>query len=83
MRRSAPRRRDPRRDRDLQRRERRHHHRGHTTASGNQQLAGVKLTPPNGGNASGSALFGVAGGSQLYVDVKLNGLKPAPKGRRT
>lgn len=52
-----------------------------TTASGNQRLAGVKLTPPNGGNASGSALFGVAGGSQLYVDVKLNGLKPAPKGQ--
>ena len=52
-----------------------------TTASGNQQLAGVKLTPPNGGNASGSALFGVASGSQLYVDVKLNGLKPTPKGQ--
>jgi hypothetical protein len=52
-----------------------------TTASGNQQLAGVKLTPPNGGNASGSALFSVAGGSRLNMDVKLNGLKPAPKGQ--
>lgn len=52
-----------------------------TTASGNQRLAGVKLKPPGGGNASGSALFGVVGGSQLYVDVKLAGLTPAPKGQ--
>ena len=81
MRRGAPRRRHPRHHRDLQRRRRIATTSATTTASGNQQLAGVKLKPPNGGNASGSALFGVAGGSQLYVDVKLNGLKPAPKGQ--
>jgi hypothetical protein len=52
-----------------------------TTASGNQRLASVKLKPPSGGNASGAAVFGVAGGSQLYVDVKLTGLPPAPKGQ--
>ncbi len=52
-----------------------------TTASGNQRLAGVKLKPPGGGNASGSAVFSVANASQLNMDVTLNGLKPPPKGQ--
>jgi hypothetical protein len=52
-----------------------------TTTSGDQRLTSVALKPPSGGDASGSAAFGVANGSQLYVDVKLSGLKPAPKGQ--
>ncbi len=52
-----------------------------TNASGPQRLASVGLKPPGGGSARGSAAFGVAGDSQLYVDVKLSGLTPAPKGQ--
>ena len=50
-----------------------------STDSGNQSIP-VRLKPPNGGNASGTATFGVANGQQPFVDVTIRGLQPAPKG---
>jgi hypothetical protein len=47
--------------------------------SGNQSIP-VLLKPPNGGNASGTASFGLANGQQPFVDVRIRGLQPPPKG---
>jgi hypothetical protein len=44
-------------------------------------LANVPLKAPRGGSATGSAAFGTSSGSQLYVDVTLEGLKPASSGQ--
>jgi hypothetical protein len=52
-----------------------------TAATTPQNLASVRLEPPGGGGASGSAVFGVTSDSQLYVDVELSGLDPAPDGK--
>jgi hypothetical protein len=52
-----------------------------TTTTGNARLASVALKPPGGGSASGSVVFGVANGSQLYADIRLRGLKAPPKGQ--
>jgi hypothetical protein len=54
-----------------------------TTAgtSADQTLQRVKLKAPNGGNASGQAVFGLATGDQPYVDVSIKGLDPAPEGQ--
>jgi hypothetical protein len=54
-----------------------------TTAdtSADQTLQRVKLTAPNGGDASGQAVFGLATGDQPYVDVSIKGLDPAPEGK--
>jgi hypothetical protein len=52
-----------------------------TTASSStptQRLTRVRLQAPGGGNASGTAIFGLANGAQAFVDVRLSGLKPAP-----
>jgi hypothetical protein len=51
-----------------------------TTASDGQTVERVELTAPNGGNAKGDAVFGLATGDQLYVDVSIEGLDPAPQG---
>jgi hypothetical protein len=51
-----------------------------TTAS-DQTVEQVKLTAPNGGNAKGQAVFGLATGDQLYVDVTIDRLDPAPEGK--
>jgi hypothetical protein len=50
-----------------------------STDSGNQSIP-VRLKPPNGGKASGTATFGVANGQQPFVDVTIRGLQPAPRG---
>lgn len=44
-------------------------------------LATVALEPQDGGNGSGEASFGVAGGEQPYLDLVIDGLPPAPTGR--
>ena len=50
-----------------------------STSSGNQSIP-VRLEPPNGGKASGTATFGLANGQQPFVDVSIHGLQPPPKG---
>jgi hypothetical protein len=50
-------------------------------ASADQTLQRVNLTAPNGGDASGQAVFGLATGDQPYVDVSIKGLDPAPEGK--
>ncbi|MFL5871511.1 MAG: hypothetical protein ACJ75R_10540 [Solirubrobacterales bacterium] len=52
-----------------------------TTASDGQTVERVKLKAPSGGNAKGDAVFGLATGDQLYVDVTIDGLDPAPQGK--
>ncbi|MGH2924384.1 MAG: hypothetical protein ACRDK1_00265 [Solirubrobacterales bacterium] len=51
------------------------------TTTTSQRLATVPLSPPNRGKAAGLAAFGIANNSQLYVDVTLKGLPPAPSGQ--
>jgi hypothetical protein len=56
---------------------------GTTTTSGSsssQKLTRVDLKSPQGGRASGTAVFGVAS-SQPYVEVSISGLDPAPRGQ--
>lgn len=52
-----------------------------TTSAGDQQIQQVALRPISGGNASGSATFGLATGDQPYVDVSIKGLDPAPQNK--
>ena len=53
-----------------------------TTASqSDEQIQRVALRPVSGGNASGTAIFGLATGDQPYVDVSVKGLDPAPADR--
>jgi hypothetical protein len=52
-----------------------------TTTPANQTLQRVRLEPPNGGDASGQAVFGLATGDQAYVDLQIKGLDPAPQGK--
>jgi hypothetical protein len=52
-----------------------------SASSSDQTVEQVKLTAPNGGNAKGQAVFGLATGDQLYVDVTIDGLDPAPEGK--
>jgi hypothetical protein len=49
-----------------------------STSQGDEQIQQVALQPVSGGNASGSAIFGLATGDQPYVDVSIKGLDPAP-----
>jgi hypothetical protein len=47
-----------------------------------EEVTRVALKPTGGGNATGTAIFGVASSArQPYVDVTLNGLRPAPRGQ--
>jgi hypothetical protein len=46
--------------------------------TGSAKLAKVPLAAPGGGTATGTAAFGTSSGTQLFVDVSLEGLKPAP-----
>lgn len=52
-----------------------------TTTGGDQQIQQVALRPVSGGNASGTAIFGLATGDQPYVDVAIKGLDPAPENK--
>jgi hypothetical protein len=53
-----------------------------TTASQtDEQIQRVALRPVSGGNATGTAIFGLATGDQPYVDVSVRGLDPAPEKR--
>jgi hypothetical protein len=49
-----------------------------TTAGTDDTLQSVALKPVGGGDATGTAIFGLATGDQPYVDLTLKGLDPAP-----
>jgi hypothetical protein len=49
-----------------------------TPDSSSQRRTQVDLEPPQGGRASGTAVFGVAS-SQPYVEVSVSGLEPVPR----
>jgi hypothetical protein len=52
-----------------------------TTPNAGEELTRVKLEPQSGAGGSGTAIVGLAGGSQPYVDVTLDGLEPPPQGQ--
>lgn len=52
-----------------------------TTASADNALQTVDLKPIGGGDATGTATFGLATGDQPYVDLSIKGLDPAPNGQ--
>ncbi len=41
----------------------------------------MPLTPSGGGDAEGTATFGIASGSQAFVDLEISQLEPAPAGQ--
>jgi hypothetical protein len=49
-----------------------------TAANTDNVLQSVDLKPIGGGDASGTAVFGLATGDQPYVDLTIKGLDPAP-----
>jgi hypothetical protein len=50
-----------------------------TATTADEQLQSVALEPIGGGDASGTAVFGLATGDQPYVDLEIQGLDPAPR----
>lgn len=49
-----------------------------TSTTAESDLARVKLAPVNSSGVAGSAVFGALAGSQVYVDVSVDGLDPDP-----
>ncbi|MBA2522209.1 MAG: hypothetical protein H0V25_02650, partial [Solirubrobacterales bacterium] len=54
-----------------------------STSGAASQITTVKLAPVNGSGIAGSAKFGLVDNSQLYVDLSLQGLPPAPEAGST
>jgi hypothetical protein len=52
-----------------------------TASQADEQIQRVALRPVSGGDATGTASFGLASGDQPYVDVSVRGLDPAPEKR--
>ena len=52
-----------------------------TTDASSENIQTVPLEPSGGGDAEGSATFGIASGSQAFVDVDISNLEPAPAGQ--
>jgi hypothetical protein len=52
-----------------------------TATTADNELQSVDLKPIGGGDASGTAVFGLATGDQPYVDLSLKGLDAAPTGQ--
>ncbi len=52
-----------------------------TAATGDNAVQSVPLKPIGGGDATGTAVFGLATGDQAYVDLSVKGLDPAPNGQ--
>jgi hypothetical protein len=46
---------------------------------GEEEIQRVALRPTTGGDANGTALFGLATGDQPFVEVSIDGLDPAPQ----
>jgi hypothetical protein len=58
---------------------------GETTAEpppGEEEIQRVSLRATAGGDANGTALFGLATGDQPFVEVAIDGLDPAPQGQQ-
>jgi hypothetical protein len=58
---------------------------GETTAEappGEEEIQRVELRATAGGDATGTALFGLATGDQPFVEVAIDGLDPAPQGQQ-
>ncbi len=54
-----------------------------TTADANRMITTVKLAPVGGSGVGGTARFGLANASQLYVDLNVQGLTAQPRSRTT
>jgi hypothetical protein len=54
-----------------------------TTAAsgGDETIQTVRMKPSGGGDAKGSATFGIATGDQAYVDLDVSNLEPPPQGQ--
>ena len=52
-----------------------------TTTGDDQVLEQVRLRPTDGGDASGSATFGITTADQAFVDIDISKLEPAPNGK--
>jgi Anti-sigma-K factor rskA len=53
-----------------------------TTAEAlSEEIQTVPLTSSGGGDAEGTATFGIASGSQAFVDLEISQLEPAPAGK--
>ena len=52
-----------------------------TTDAPTEDIQTVPLEPSGGGDAQGTATFGIAGGSTAFVDLEIESLEPAPKGQ--
>jgi hypothetical protein len=50
------------------------------TANASKNVIPIPLKPSKGVNGSGAAALGVASANQPFLDLKLSGVKPAPKG---
>jgi hypothetical protein len=50
-----------------------------TASSADEQIQSVALKAIDGGDASGTAVFGLATGDQAYIDLSIRGLDPAPQ----
>ncbi len=50
-----------------------------TATTSDQTVQEIPLAAAKGSDATGSATFGVADGSQLYVDLDISNLEPAPQ----
>ena len=50
--------------------------------AGDEEIQQVTLRATAGGNANGTALFGLATGDQPFVEVSVDGLDPAPQGQQ-
>ena len=46
-----------------------------------EDIQTVPLEPVGGGDAQGSATFGIANGTSAYVDLEIANLEPAPNGQ--
>jgi hypothetical protein len=51
------------------------------TDDAGQEIQTVALEPAGGGDAVGTATFGIAGGSTAYMDLEIRNLEPAPGGK--
>lgn len=52
-----------------------------TADTSTEDIQSVALEPTGGGDARGVATFGIAGDSTAYVDLQIENLEPAPRGK--
>jgi len=50
-----------------------------TATTSDEEVQQIPLNAAKGSDATGSATFGIASGSQLYVDLDISNLEPAPQ----